>query len=143
MTDTELVRELAAVGLHCGIREGAIVTWHSPEEPSTADRQLADFIMAAHGKPTCDPAVIDLRTLLGPTSDEWAAYVACRNRQTRNERRERYTMEADPLVLRALETAMVTQSGVNYELNVPIEDWDAWLAAKAAIRTELPYPIEE
>jgi|GEM_PF-1114253 len=141
--DAQLVRELASIGLDCGVQDSAIVRWHSPSEPSTTDSELASLVVAAHEEPDGSEAVAALKARLAGQSEKRAAYVAERNREQRTARQERYREVTDPLLFEALEDAALTANGAEYEMRVPTAEWDAWLAAKAAIREELPYPIEE
>jgi hypothetical protein len=138
MSDTELVRELKAVGLRCGVRDGNVATWHGP-----TDNELAQRVCAAHDKPAADSAVQALRDHLGGASEQWKAYVAVRHRSQRLRRRELYLTVTDALLFEALENAGHTQSGDAYEITVPASAWDNWKAEKQRIRTENPYSIDE
>lgn len=138
MSHTELVRELKAVGLLCGVRDGNVVTWHGP-----MDNDLAQRVIAAHEKSGADTAVQALKDHLGAASEQWKSYVETRNRQQRMVRRELYRAVTDPLLFEALENAAASQSGDAYEITVSAAAWDGWKAEKQRIRAEEPYPIEE
>lgn len=50
-------------------------------------------------------------------------------------------LEADPLILSSIESALVasTPTEGKYEVILPEESVTNWISVKAAIRTELPY----
>lgn len=138
MNDAELVRELKAVGLLCGVNDAQVVSWTGP-----VNNDLAQMLIAAHDRPAVDSAVIALKDHLGATSEQWRAYAAVRNRLPRMTRRDLYRSITDPLLFEALENAAATLNGDAYEIRVPAAAWDNWKAAKQLIRTEHPYPMEE
>jgi hypothetical protein len=138
MSDAELVRELKAVGLLCGVSDREVVSWHGP-----VDNDLAQRVIAAHDKPAADSAVIALRDHLGATSDPWRTYVTVRNRRQRMTRRDLYLSVTDSLLFETLENAALTANGDAYEIRVPAAAWDNWKVEKQRIRTENPYSVEE
>ncbi|MCA1961478.1 MAG: hypothetical protein LDL33_11860 [Desulfomonile sp.] len=138
-----LVRELKSVGLDCGVRDGAIVTWHSPSGPTAAHKEFAALVIAAHEQPDGTEAVSKLKAYMKEQPDKWAAYVAERNRQQRTVPQDCYRAITDPLLFEALEGATLSVSGDNYEIRVPIAAWNNWLAAKKALRAQLPYAFAD
>jgi len=128
--DAELVRELKAVGLRCGVSDGTIVSWHGD-----ADDKLAALVVKAHDQADGSKALTALKKAL--STELWVAYVACRNRQVRNARRDRFAVEANPLKFQADELRAL---GKTEEADARLLEW---LQTKATIRDNYPYPIPE
>ena len=119
----------------CGLPIPQVIRGDEPDfccELTTAETKLVALLIAAHGKPPTDAAVINLRDHLGVDSAEWAAYRDTVTNRIRKERAERYRTEADPLRYAALEKEKSGQDAS--------AEWKLWLEKKEKIRTDLPYP---
>lgn len=131
-----LLDELVAAGVWCdGCDAEGNITGAKAEHA-----ELIELIKAAHGVAITDDAAIKLRDALSAESAEWQMFLAARKRPIAAARAERYREETDALLMKALKNAKVAEAGESYQLSVRRADWDAWLASKAAIRRELPYP---
>lgn len=129
MDHDKIRKEALAVGCSLGLIVG------DSYEVVTGDAGLIPYIAAAHGKVAGDPEIAAFRDYLGASSPKWLAYVEARKLPTREARQARYRDETDALRLKADE-----------DFTIGSEDWlaavEAWKAAKAAIRAELPYEVE-
>ena len=100
----------------------------------SGDKALSALVIAAHGKLGDATELTKLRDYLKADS-RWDAYVDARKKPIQQARQLRYREETDALRLKADE-----------DYTTGSEDWLAaiehWKAAKAAIRSSLPYEVE-
>lgn len=113
--------------------EGQELTWTDPTDT------LVALVLAAHEKALSSDECLALEAELTP--EQWLAYQDARKAPIRSQRNARYKEETDPMLLSALESAMKIATASNGEIIVALPEASAkeWLAAKDAVRNELPY----
>lgn len=106
----------------------------------SGDKALSVLVIEAHGKTGDAPELTKLRDYLKADS-RWDAYVACRKAVIQEQRAEKFKQLTDVLVMDLMESAVTSDTGDGFLLSVPKDKWNEWKAAKAKIRTDLPYEV--
>lgn len=105
--------------------EGEELTWVDPTDT------LIELCLAAHEQPLSSTEALALQAELSEA--EWLAYTEVRKQPIRNARAARYKEECDVLYLKLIEDATVANT---------TPDLSTWVAAKNAVRADLPYESE-
>lgn len=105
-----------------------------------AQQTVADAVIAAHNRPLLSAAVLALRDLLGQSSPEWARYLALRTNVLTQKRKKVYAARTDAMLFNVLADATLEDvDGTNSRLIINTADFQAWLAARNAIKTDIDY----
>ena len=96
--------------------------WFDPTD------SIIEAVKNAHGKASTSDECAALHALL--SEEQWLACLEAKKAPVRDLRASRYTREADPIYLKAIEDGLI---------NNTTPDLSGWLAIKAQIRADLPY----
>jgi len=122
----------------CGLPEISAIEDGIPVLPGADPHQeeILEAVIAAHGLEISSDECLALRSLLGPDSPEWDAYVDVKLEATRESRRYWYFHEADDMFMDAMATMDTSKAAAS--LGISKELLDQWIARRQEVADAIP-----